>query len=429
MFPVLLVNFIGALGFSIVLPFLVFLVTRFGGNPVVYGIVGAAYPAFQLVGAPVLGRWSDRLGRRRILLLSQAGTMVAWIVFAVALAVPRHVLGVSDSAWLGEFELTLPLLLVFLARVLDGLTGGNISVANAYVADITTEEERGQAFGKMGVSANLGFVFGPAIAALLGAWSMGELLPVLTALGISVVGTLVILFVLKEAPRCPNFANPEAASIRRAVGQEARDCVPSAGSEGVTFAEAWRQPRVGLLLVVYFLVFLGFSLYYAAFPVHAAGPVGWTVTETGTFFAFLSVMMALVQGPLLGFVSKRVAAPVLIVSGAVLLAVSFLAYAFADTDVALFACAVLLATGNGLMWPSVLAELSTAAGERLQGAVQGFAGSMGGLAGCVGLIAGGFLYEQWAGRAFAVSAALLLIGAVLALPLLRGQARVRAAAA
>ena len=85
LFPVLLVNFIGTLGFSIVLPFLVFVVLRFGGNALVYGIVGATYPALQMVGAPILGRWSDRYGRRRILLISQAGTLVSWVLFAVAL--------------------------------------------------------------------------------------------------------------------------------------------------------------------------------------------------------------------------------------------------------------------------------------------------------------------------------------------------------
>ena len=142
LYPILLVNFIGTLGFSIVLPFLVTLVLKFGGNAVVYGVMGATYSAFQLVGAPILGRWSDVYGRRRILLLSQAGTLVSWVVFLTALYLPATPLANVNSPMLGNFVLTVPLVTVFAARALDGLTGGNVSVANAYLADITDLESR-----------------------------------------------------------------------------------------------------------------------------------------------------------------------------------------------------------------------------------------------------------------------------------------------
>ncbi len=137
LFPILLVNFIGTLGFSIVLPFLVTLVTSFGGNALVYGAMGATYSAFQLVGAPILGRWSDVQGRRKILLMSQLGTLASWFVFLGALFLPAVALFEVDSRLIGSFVLTLPLVVLFLARALDGLTGGNVSVANAYLADVT----------------------------------------------------------------------------------------------------------------------------------------------------------------------------------------------------------------------------------------------------------------------------------------------------
>src|SRR5262249_58323566 len=126
-FPILSVNFVGTLGFSIVLPSLVFLVTRFGGNDLVYGFVGATYSFFQLIGAPILGRWSDRYGRRRILLLSAAGTLVSWVVFLAAIGFPRRPLASVDSPLLGAFTLTLPLVMLFVARALAGLTGGDVS--------------------------------------------------------------------------------------------------------------------------------------------------------------------------------------------------------------------------------------------------------------------------------------------------------------
>ena len=163
-YPILSVNFVGALGFSIVLPFLVFLVTRLGGNALVYGVMGATYSFFQLIGAPILGRWSDRYGRKRILLLSQLGTLASWGIFLIALFLPVTTVVEVDSNVLGAFTLTVPLIVLFVARALDGVTGGNVSVANAYLADVTDDANRSANFGKMAASSNLGFIFGPAIA-------------------------------------------------------------------------------------------------------------------------------------------------------------------------------------------------------------------------------------------------------------------------
>ena len=221
--PILAINFIGTLGFSLVLPFLVFLVTDWGGNALVYGLTGATYSTFQLVGAPVLGRWSDRYGRRRILLLSQAGTLVSWLIFLGAFALPRTELLQVDSAISGRFVLTLPLVVLIVARALDGVTGGNVSVANAYLADVTTEDQRATAFGRMAVSSNLGFVLGPAIAGVLGATALGPLAPVGAAAAISLVATLAIFYRLPESNPCVLSAPPERLSVRKLFGQEQRD--------------------------------------------------------------------------------------------------------------------------------------------------------------------------------------------------------------
>ena len=117
-FPILAVNFVATLGFSIVLPSLVFLVTRFGGNALVFGLVGATYSFFQLLGAPILGRWSDRYGRRRILLACELGTVASWALFLAALALPNVPLLAIDSRILGAFTLTVPLVGLFIARAL-----------------------------------------------------------------------------------------------------------------------------------------------------------------------------------------------------------------------------------------------------------------------------------------------------------------------
>jgi MFS family permease len=157
------------------------------------------YPAFQLIGAPILGRWSDMYGRKRILLLSQVGTLISWIIFLGALFLPVFTLFEVDSEVLGAFAFTLPLAVLFFARAFDGLTGGNVSVANAYLADITEEKDRNRNFGKMSISSNLGFIVGSALAGILSVTEYGEAAPVLAAIVISLIGTVIIALYIPES--------------------------------------------------------------------------------------------------------------------------------------------------------------------------------------------------------------------------------------
>ena len=420
MYPILVVNFVGTLGFSIVLPFLVFLVTRWGGNGFLYGVMGATYSAFQLVGAPILGRWSDRWGRRKILLLSQLGTLVSWAIFVVAFCLPERPLVVVDSSFVGRFSLTLPLVVMFVARACDGITGGNVSVANAYLADITDESHRAENFGKMSVAANLGFILGPAIAALLVGTSIGALGPVLAALLISLVATLLIAFGLPEVTPCVLNSDPEPPNVRKLFGQEQKHCFEIAGEGKLTLRLLFGLESVPLVLAIYFLVMLGFNLYYAAFPVYAAASLRWSGRQTGVYFSVMSLLMAAVQGPVLGRASRRWGERALAIAGSLILAVSFLF--FISRHVAsIYGGVALLALGNGLMWPSVVSLLSRAAGRRYQGAVQGLAGSAGAIASILGLLVGGVLYTKLESEAFALSSLTIFAVFLLALRLRHRQ--------
>jgi len=325
-YPILSVNFVGTLGFSIVLPFLVFVVTRFGGNALIYGIMGATYSAFQLVGAPLLGKWSDQFGRRKILLLSQFGTLTSWCIFLLALYLPLEIFAEIESDWLGKFSLTLPLVALFLARALDGITGGNISVANAYLSDITEEKERSRNFGKMAISSNLGFIVGPALAGLLGATALGESLPVLAALLISVVATLLIMFQLPESKSRDILKDEEQANVRKIFGQEHKECFEIKCKAELSFLDIFKLERIPGLLMIYFLVFLGFSFFYVGFPVHAVQGLKWELTDTGTFFSFMSLAMVLSQGPLLSWAAKKWGDRTLVAVGSFVLALSFLCF-------------------------------------------------------------------------------------------------------
>ena len=407
-------NFVGTLGFSIVVPFLVFLVTKWGGNALVYGLMGATYSAFQLVGAPILGRWSDRFGRRKILLLSQLGTLVSWLVFLVAFFVPVRVIADINSTMLGQFAVTLPLVLLFLARAADGITGGNVSVANAYLADITDEQDRSKNFGRMALSGNLGFVLGPALAGLLGATIYGEILPVVAALLISTLAMLIIVFGLKDYDPCVLSRPPEPRSLRKVFGQEHKECFRISAPEKVTFGTILKIAGVARLLVVYFLVMLGFSFFYIGFPVHAVNELRWSISDTGTFFAYLSLVMVVVQGPILARASKIFSDGMLAISGTLVLTTGF-AGLFWEYMPTIYIAATLIALGNGLMWPSVMAMLSSAAGNQHQGAVQGTSGSIGAVASIVGLVAGGLFYN-WLGAWVFVLAAILILPVSVLMP-------------
>lgn len=417
LYPVLLINFIGTLGFSLVLPFLVFLVARWGGNALVYGLLASMYPAWQFIGAPVLGRWSDIYGRRKVLLLSQAGTLVSWIVFAIAMLLPEQVLVEVRSTTLGTFALTLPLLVVFFARALDGITGGNISVANAYLTDITPEENRSNNFGKMAISSNLGFIIGPALAGVLGATALGELLPVLAAGLISLIATCLVAFYLPESNPCPYEEPRQCVGVRKVFGQEEKNCFEARGAERIGWREAMRQKGVTYMLGLYFLIFLGFNLFYTSFPNHAARGLDWSVTNTGMFFTVMSSVMVFVQGPVLSRLSKRFEAPFLVVGGGLILATSFIVLSSPQTAI-IYLGAVLFAIGNGLMWPSFMALLSRLGDAGSQGMIQGLAASSGSLASIIGLIVGGLAYNAIAEKTFLVSAAIIFLCSSVALRLI-----------
>jgi MFS family permease len=407
LFPILLVNFVGTLGFSIVLPFLVFVVMKFGGNAIVYGLLAATYPAFQLIGSPILGKWSDTYGRKKILLLSNVGTSIGWLLFLFALFLPSNSFKIH-TVFLGTFVVIIPLLMLFLARAIDGVTGGNISIANAYLADLSSDSSRSKNFGKMAISSNLGFILGPALAGILGGTIYGAILPVLAALILSLVTIIVIVLLLKESkPRLvEEMLVPEQGTIRKAFSQECRECYPDIGIKKPKLRDIFKLKHISFLLALYFLIFLGFNVYYAAFPTHATKDLKWSVTQLGIFYAILSGIMVFIQGPVLRKALKKFSEEKLVIIGSIILGTNFVLF-LSNNIVSVSFAIILFAVGNGLMWPSFMSILSRYAGSKLQGSVQGVAGSFGGLASILGLILGGFLYDAIGAVTFLISAGVI----------------------
>jgi len=419
LFPILLVNFVGTLGFSIVLPFLVFVVMRFGGNAIVYGILAATYPAFQLIGSPILGKWSDRYGRKKILLLSNVGTSIGWLLFLFALFLPSNTFNIH-IAFLGTFVVIVPLLVLFLARAIDGVTGGNISIANAYLADLSSDSTRSKNFGKMAISSNLGFILGPALAGILGGTIYGAILPVLAALILSLATIIVIVFLLREskAHSEEEVLVQEQGTIRKAFSQECRECYLDTSTKKLKLQDIFKLKHISFLLALYFLIFLGFNIYYAAFPTHATKDLKWSVTQLGIFYAILSGIMVFIQGPVLRKALKKFSEEKLVIIGSIILGTNFILFV-SNNIVSVSGAIVLFAVGNGLMWPSFMSILSRYAGSKLQGSVQGVAGSFGGLASILGLILGGFLYNSIGAVTFLISAGVVFFIFLMSFQLLK----------
>lgn len=417
-FPVLMVNFIGMLGYSVIIPILVFLVQRFGGNEFIYGILGSIYPAFQLIGAPILGRWSDDIGRKRVLLVSQIGTLLAWLLFIIALLLPNIPFVEIDSEWVGSFALSIPLLVLFLARALDGLTGGNVSVANAYLADISTDKDRKANFGLMASSTSMGFIIGPALAGLLGSTIYGELVPVAIAAGISLLAIWVIQRYLPESKTEAVDAKLSILSIRKLFHIEHKECYEMRDCPDTGLRSILLMPGMRRLFTIYFLNFLGFSFFYAGFPIYASTVLGWTPGELGIFLTVSSLVMVVVQGPVLSYLSTRIADAWLVLIGSFLLASSF-AVLTQPTVLMVYVGNVLLSVGNGLMWPSFLAILAQRSDPSKQGTIMGYGNSTGSLASIIGLIVGGLLFSQVGPNIFLIGSALLFVITILSIGLLR----------
>lgn len=419
-FPILLVNFIGILGFSLVIPILIFIVTDFGGNGFIYGILGATYPFFQFIGAPILGKLSDRIGRKKVLIISQTGTFLSWTIFLIAFFLPTNELWKQDSAITGSYLMTLPLVVIFVARMLDGFTGGNISVANAYMSDVSTDEDRSENFGKMGASTSMGFVVGPALAGLLASTILGEVLPIIIASFISLIAIFIINLKLKESNPCVvDTADISFKGFKQFFQVEHKPCY----TEGKLTMEdesnsglrsVFKIRGIPYLYAIYFLTFLGFSLFYSGWPVYVSRELGWTSVELGIFLAYFSLIMAIVQDPVLKKLSKKISSQNLVFVGSLLLGLGFLMLII-DNNIILYLAVTVMAFGNGVMWPSFMAILSKTGTSDTQGTIQGYGSSMGSIASIIGLILGGILIQEIGVSIFISGAILFLLIMILIL--------------
>jgi len=348
--------FIDLIGFGIVMPVLPFYVegTRFNATPRTVGLLFASYSVMQLIFAPILGRLSDRYGRRPVLLVSIIGTGIGFLI-----------IGFASTLWM-----------LFAGRILDGITGGNISTAQAYIADVTTKENRARGMGLVGAAFGLGFVFGPAIGGILSHWGIS--VPFIFAASLAFANAILLYFTLPETVTSDHPARVSAARGR---------------SWSQVFS-ALKQPRLGFVLTIYFLFIVSFSIMSTVFSLFTMFSFGYDASHTGYLFAYVGVIGAIIQGGMIGRLAKTFGELTLVVIGSLLFGLSLFLLPFTGAHTGLLTLLVVggaFAVGNALSTPSLTSLASKSASEAEQGVVLGVTQSVASLARAVGPSIAAFL--------------------------------------
>ena len=282
--PVFVIVLIDLLGLTIIIPLLPLYAASFGGDPLVIGALSAAYPLMQFVGAPILGRLSDRFGRRPILIISQIGTLIGFIA-----------LGLANSLWL-----------LFVSRIIDGISGANIATAQAVITDSTTEKTRTQGLGLIGAAFGLGFIIGPIIAFIvLAASGNNYSLVAYIAAGFSFASILLTYFWLKETlpPEKRGQGNSRPNISMRAM------------------LDALRKPQIGFLLLLMFAFQFAFGGYEYLLALFTLDRLGMNASANSGLFVFAGVIIVAVQGYFVGKWSKKFGDRWLILFGLIVLGV------------------------------------------------------------------------------------------------------------
>jgi DHA1 family tetracycline resistance protein-like MFS transporter len=350
--------FIDLIGFGIVIPVLPYYVegTKFNATPRTVGILFASYSVMQLIFSPVLGRLSDRYGRRPILFFSLLGTSLGFFI-----------LGFATTLWM-----------LFLGRIIDGITGGNISTAQAYIADVTTPENRAKGMGLIGVAFGMGFIFGPAIGGILSQWGIG--VPFLFAGGLALANAILLYFTLPETVTPDHPARTAAATGRWSQ-----------------LLDALRQPRLAYVLAIYFLFVVAFSIMTTSFALFTMFRFGYDPVDNGYFFMYVGIIGALIQGGMIGRLVKMFGEMPLVMVGALLFTLSLFTIPLIGQGVrlsVLLLAGAAFAVGNSLATPSLQALASKGAGRGEQGGVFGVMQSVASLARAVGPVLAALLIHS-----------------------------------
>ncbi len=365
LFSILLVVFIDLLGFSLILPLLPYYAETFNATKFQTGLLIAVYALMQLIGAPILGRLSDRFGRRPILLVSIFGTFLGFVLF-----------GFATSLWM-----------LFVARILDGITGGNLSVAQAYISDVTDAQNRAKGLGLVGAAFGIGFIIGPVTGGLLSQY--GYNIPAFVAAGLALLNFIVIYAWLPESL---------TAEQRQQMNTQQR---PAITLEALL--AALKRPFTGSLLITRFFFSLAFSIFQTIFSLYALAKFNLTARDTGLVLTYVGVLSVIVQGFLVGRLTARFRDDVLIAFAVALMTVSLIGWALAPSVFWLLVILTPTALSGGILNTLLSSTLTKAVDPQEIGGILGLAASIESSTRIIAPILGGALLERvgaWSPGAF-----------------------------
>ena len=364
--------FIDLMGFGIVIPLLPIYAKQMNATPFTAGALIAVYSLMQLIFAPVWGRISDDIGRRPVLLMCLAGSAMGYLLLA--------------GAWRLE--------VLFLARVLAGVAGASIPVAQAYIADVTGPAERARGMGLIGAAFGLGMVIGPALGG--GLSLLGPRVPEGFAAGLCLANVLVAAYRLPE-------------SLPGSVGRPAPFRHPLSLA---SLRDAAARPGAAALLAVFFLVTLGFAVLEGTFSLAAADRYGYSQAQVDWLWVYMGLVAVVVQGWLVGRLARRLPERALIVLGSAALGLGFLGIPFAGSAIGLLTALALVVGGQGLASPSLSSLISKTVEESVYGEALGVSQSLSAGARVLGPAGGGLIFSRFDASAAYLAAAACASGAL-----------------
>lgn len=375
LFSIIFVVFIDLLGFSLILPLLPYYAETFQASSFITGLLVASYAVAQLIGAPVLGRLSDRYGRRPILLDSVFGTFLGFLL-----------LGFASTLWM-----------LFAARVIDGLTGGNISVAQAYITDVTNAKERSKGLGMIGAAFGLGFIIGPVTGGFLSQW--GYAVPAFVAAVLSFINLILIYAWLPES----------LGSEQRATSSKKKQPAMTAMTLSALL-QALQRPFTGSLLITRFFFGLAFAIFQTIFSLYTLAKFNLSARDTGLLLTYVGILSVIVQGFLVGRIANKFREDIVIVACVALMAVSLAGWAMAPSVAALLVVLTPTAISGGILNTLLSSTLTKAVDPQEVGGILGLAASVESATRIFAPVIGGALLQELGTSAPGIFSAVLMIG-------------------